>query len=64
MEKIRRKFLEALKAQNTSEIIEQMDKDGELEKIFPHIIEMKKIGKCRISCCRQLYPFNECFKRA
>lgn len=47
MEKIRRKFLEALKAQNTSEIIEQMDRDGELEKIFPHIIEMKKIGKCR-----------------
>ena len=24
-----------------------MDKDRELEKIFPHIIEMKKIGKCR-----------------
>lgn len=48
MEKIRRKFLEALKAQNTSEIIEQMDKDGELEKIFPHIIEMKKLGNVDI----------------
>lgn len=47
MEKIREKFLEALKKPNTSEIIEKMDKDTELEKIFPHIIEMKKIGKCR-----------------
>ncbi len=47
MDTIRRKFIEALKATNTSEIIEQMDRDGELEKIFPHILEMKKIGKCR-----------------
>ena len=47
MEEMRKKFLEALKNQNTSEIIEQMDRDGELEKIFPHIIKMKKIGKCR-----------------
>ena len=43
MDTIRRKFIEALKATNTSEIIEQMDRDGELEKIFPHIVEVKKI---------------------
>lgn len=47
MDKIRNKFLEALKKPNTSEIIEQMDRDTDLEKIFPHIIDMKKIGKCR-----------------
>lgn len=47
MDNIREKFLEALKKPNTSEIIEKMDKDTELEKIFPHIKEMKKIGKCK-----------------
>ena len=47
MDKLRKKFIDALKERNTSEIIMDMDKRKELEKIFPHIIEMKKIGKCK-----------------
>lgn len=47
MENLRKKFIDALKCENTAERIMDMDKLGELEKIFPHIKEMKKIGKCR-----------------